>query len=232
MKNIQKEICLESVISRLPSVWPALDGNGNVIFFDSDSVKKRQGQKTSNYGMVPLDVLTESGTRLPFELVAKIYAFYKVYNNLLTNNGQCKRNYANAVEYYDTEVRVNASNLRFGASRTTYEELDEQYSTYMEKIDYSEIERRIVPSFVIPTEWSDGWEAEKLYYPDVWRWMSWLWQRYTLYSAVTDCSDAVDCCDYEDYVKKGGKDMYMYNAMKSWIDNLKIISSVPDDLTP
>ena len=233
MKNIQKEICLESVISRLPSVWPALDGNGNVIFFDSDSVKKRKGQKTSNYGMVPLDVLTEkSKTRLPFELVAKIYAFYKVYNNLLTNKGQCKSDYANAVEYYDTEVRVNASNLRFGASRTTYEELDEQYSTYMEKIDFSEIEKRIVPSFVIPTKWSDGWEVEKLYYPDVWRWMSWLLQRYTLYSAVTDCSDAVDCCDYEDYVKKGGKDMYMYNAMKSWIDNLDIISSVPDDLTP
>ena len=231
MKNIQKEICLESVISRLPSVWPALDGNGNVIFFDRDSVKKRQGQKTSNYGMVPLDVLTESGTRLPFELVAKIYAFYKVYNNLLTNNGQCKRdNYANAVEYYDTEVRVNASNLRFGASRAAYEELDEQFSAYMEKIDYSEIKRRIVPSFVIPTEWSDGWEAEKLYYPDVWRWMSWLWQRYTLYSAVTDCSDAIDCCDCEDYAKKGGKDMY--DAMKSWVDNLDIISSMSDDLTP
>ena len=232
MKNIQKEICLESVISRLPSVWPALDGNGNVIFFDRDSVKKRQGQKTSNYGMVPLDVLTEkSKTRLPFELVAKIYAFYKVYNNLLTNNGQCKRdNYANAVEYYDTEVRVNASNLRFGASRAAYEELDEQFSAYMEKIDSSEIERRIVPSFVIPTKWSDGWEVEKLYYPDVWRWMSWLLQRYTLYSAVTDCSDAVDCCDCEDYAKKGGKDMY--DAMKSWIDNLDIISSVPDDLTP
>ena len=230
MKNIQKEICLESVISRLPSVWPALDGNGNVIFFDRDSVKKRQGQKTSNYGMVPLDVLTKSGKRLPFELVAKIYAFYKSYNNLLTNNGQCKRNYANAVEYYDTEVRVNASNLRFGASRAAYEELDEQFSAYMEKIDSSEIERRIVPSFVIPTEWSDGWEVEKLYYPDVWRWMSWLWQRYTLYSAVTDCSDAIDCCDCEDYAKKGGKDMY--DAMESWIDNLKIISSVPDDLTP
>ena len=230
MKNIQKEICLESVISRLPSVWPALDGNGNVIFFDRDSVKKRQGQKTSNYGMVPLDVLTESGTRLPFELVAKIYAFYKVYNNLLTNSGQCKRNYPNAVEYYDTEVRVNASNLRFGASRATYEELDEQFSTYMEKIDCSEIERRIVPSFVIPTEWSDGWESEKLYYPDVWRWMSWLWQRYTLYSAVTDCSDAIDCCDCEDYAKKGGKDMY--DAMKSWVDNLDIISSMSDDLTP
>ena len=230
MKNIQKEICLESVISRLPSVWPALDGNGNVIFFDRDSVKKRQWQKTSNYGMVPLDVLTESGTRLPFELVAKIYAFYKVYNNLLTNNGQCKSDYANAVEYYDTEVRVNASNLRFGASRATYEELDEQYSTYMEKIDYSEIEKRIVPSFVIPTEWSDGWEVEKLYYPDVWRWMSWLLQRYTLYSAVTDCSDAVDCCDCENYAKKGGKDMY--DAMKSWVDNLDIISSMSDDLTP
>ena len=231
MKNIQKEICLESVISRLPSVWPALDGNGNVIFFDRDSVKKRQGQKTSNYGMVPLDVLAEkSKTRLPFELVAKIYAFYKVYNNLLTNNGQCKSDYANAVEYYDTEVRVNASNLRFGASRAAYEELDEHFSTYMEKIDCSEIERRIVPSFVIPTEWSDGWEAEKLYYPDVWRWMSWLWQRYTLYSAVTDCSDAVDCCDCENYAKKGGKDMY--DAMKSWVDNLDIISSVSDDLTP
>ena len=155
-----------------------------------------------------------------------------MYNNLLTNNGQCKKDYANAVEYYDTEVRVNASNLRFGASRTTYEELDEQYSTYMEKIDYSEIEERIVPSFVIPTKWSDGWEVEKLYYPDVWRWMSWLLQRYTLYSAVTDCSDAVDCCDCEDYAKKGGKDMY--DAMKSWIDkvDINIISSVPDDLTP
>ena len=193
MKHIQKEISLESVTSRLPSVWPALDSNGSVVFFDRDSVKGRKYQFTSNYGMIPLDVLTEKGNRIPFEVVGDIYAFYKEYNALLTNNGSCKRNYSSATEYYDIEVRVNASNLRFGASRATYEELDEQFTVYKEKIDCSEIERRIVPSFQIPTEYENGWGVRKLYYPDVWRWMSWLWKKYSVYSAVTDCSEATDC---------------------------------------
>ena len=230
MKHIQKEISLESVTSRLPSVWPALDSNGSVVFFDRDSVKGRKYQFTSNYGMIPLDVLTEKGNRIPFEVVGNIYAFYKEYNALLTNNGSCKRNYSSATEYYDTEVRVNASNLRFGASRATYEELDEQFAVYKEKIDCSEIERRIVPSFQIPTEYENGWGVRKLYYPDVWRWMSWLWKKYSVYSAVTDCSEATDCCDCEDFMSKGGKGIY--DSMKAWVNGLNIISSLSEDLTP
>ena len=230
MKHIQKEISLESVTSRLPSVWPALGSNGSVVFFDRDSVKGRKYQFTSNYGMIPLDVLTEKGNRIPFEVVGDIYAFYKEYNALLTNNGSCKRNYSSATEYYDTEVRVNASNLRFGASRATYEELDEQFTVYKEKIDYSEIERRIVPSFQIPTEYENGWGVRKLYYPDVWRWMSWLWKKYSVYSAVTDCSEATDCCDCEDFMSKGGKGIY--DSMKAWVNGLNIISSLSEDLTP
>ena len=231
MKHIQKEISLESVTSRLPSVWPALDSNGSVVFFDRDSVKGRKYQFTSNYGMIPLDVLTEKkGNRIPFEVVSDIYAFYKEYNALLTNNGSCKRNYSSATEYYDTEVRVNASNLRFGASRATYEELDEQFTVYKEKIDCSEIERRIVPSFQIPTEYENGWGVRKLYYPDVWRWMSWLWKKYSVYSAVTDCSEATDCCDCEDFMSKGGKGIY--DSMKAWVNGLNIISSLSEDLTP
>lgn len=230
MKHIQKEISLESVTSRLPSVWPALGSNGSVVFFDRDSVKGRKYQFTSNYGMIPLDVLTEKGDRIPFEVVGDIYAFYKEYNALLTNNGSCKRNYSSATEYYDTEVRVNASNLRFGASRATYEELDEQFTVYKEKIDCGEIERRIVPSFQIPTEFENGWEVRKLYYPDVWRWMSWLWKKYSVYSAVTDCSEATDCCDCEDFMSKGGKGIY--DSMKAWVNGLNIISSLSEDLTP
>ena len=230
MKHIQKEISLESVTSRLPSVWPALDSNGSVVFFDRDSVKGRKYQFTSNYGMIPLDVLTEKGNRIPFEVVGDIYAFYKEYNALLTNNGSCKRNYSSATEYYDTEVRVNASNLRFGASRATYEELDEQFTVYKEKIDCSEIERRIVPSFQIPTEYENGWGVRKLYYPDVWRWMSWLWKKYSVYSAVTDCSEATECCDCEDFMSKGGKGIY--DSMKAWVNGLNIISSLSEDLTP
>ena len=230
MKHIQKEISLESVTSRLPSVWPALDSNGSVVFFDRDSVKGRKYQFTSNYGMIPLDVLTEKGNRIPFEVVGDIYAFYKEYNALLTNNGSCKRNYSSATEYYDIEVRVNASNLRFGASRATYEELDEQFTVYKEKIDCSEIERRIVPSFQIPTEYENGWGVRKLYYPDVWRWMSWLWKKYSVYSAVTDCSEATDCCDCEDFMSKGGKGIY--DSMKAWVNGLNIISSLSEDLTP
>lgn len=229
MKHIQKEISLESVTSRLPSIWPALGSNGSVVFFDRDSVKGRKYQFTSNYGMIPLDVLTEKGNRIPFEVVGDIYAFYKEYKALLTNNGSCK-DYSSATEYYDTEVRVNASNLRFGASRATYEELDEQFTVYKEKIDYDEIERRIVPSFQIPTEFENGWEVRKLYYPDVWRWMSWLWKKYSVYSAVTDCSEATDCCDCEDFMSKGGK--VIYDSMKAWVDGLNIISSLSEDLTP
>ncbi len=58
MRIIQKQISLEPMTSRLPSVWPAYKGD-ELYYFDEESLKsdKRQWQYTSNWGMVPVNIV-------------------------------------------------------------------------------------------------------------------------------------------------------------------------------
>ena len=55
MKTIQLTYSLEWFKSRLPSVYPSYDGN-ELLFFDEESIKKRDNRLMSNYGTVPLDI--------------------------------------------------------------------------------------------------------------------------------------------------------------------------------
>ena len=55
MKTIQLTYSLEWFKSRLPSVYPSYDGD-ELLFFDEESIKKRDNRLMSNYGTVPLDI--------------------------------------------------------------------------------------------------------------------------------------------------------------------------------
>ena len=55
MRIIQKTISLEPMTSRLPSVWPAYKNN-KLYYFDDASLKEREYEYPSNYGMIPLSI--------------------------------------------------------------------------------------------------------------------------------------------------------------------------------
>ena len=64
MRTIQTTYSLEPFISRLPSVYPSYNGSDELLCFDKDSIDKRDGRYTSNYGMVPINI--------PFKLLKTI----------------------------------------------------------------------------------------------------------------------------------------------------------------
>ena len=56
MRIIQKQISLEPMTSRLPSVWPAYLDN-KLYFFDDAHLKEMDWAYTSNWGMVPVNIV-------------------------------------------------------------------------------------------------------------------------------------------------------------------------------
>ena len=56
MRIIQKQISLEPMTSRLPSVWPAYLDN-KLYFFDDTHLKERDCEYTSNWGMAPVNIV-------------------------------------------------------------------------------------------------------------------------------------------------------------------------------
>ena len=56
MRIVQRQISLEPMTSRLPSVWPAyLDDE--LYFFDDNSLRDREWYHTSNWGMIPANIV-------------------------------------------------------------------------------------------------------------------------------------------------------------------------------
>ena len=56
MRIVQRQISLEPMTSRLPSVWPAyLDDE--LYFFDDNSLRDREWYHTSNWGMIPTNIV-------------------------------------------------------------------------------------------------------------------------------------------------------------------------------
>lgn len=143
MRSIQKEISLEQVTSRLPSVWPAYRDN-SLYFFDEESLSGRSMQYTSNYGMVPMNIVLESMPSssytivsgdcanafiMSFETLSNWYHFFIEYYNLLTKYGHCKRVYTSAVDYYNYESLPKYSDkMVYGSNKQTYINLDNEFA--------------------------------------------------------------------------------------------------------
>ena len=58
MRTIQKTISLEPMTSRLPGVLPAYKDNV-LYYFDEESLKAREYEFTSNYGMIPVNIVLD-----------------------------------------------------------------------------------------------------------------------------------------------------------------------------
>lgn len=152
MRIIQKQISLEPMTSRLPSVWPAyLDNDHKIYFFDDESLSGRSYLHTSNWGMVPLNIavtpkpssaytyakysgvtdcdIQEDKLVLSFENLSKWYYFFTEYYRLLNGYGHCNRVYTSAEDYYNYESLTKyADQMIYGTDKQTYLDLDAEFA--------------------------------------------------------------------------------------------------------
>lgn len=256
MRTIQTTYSLEPFISRLPSVYPSYNGSDELLCFDKDSIDKRDGRYTSNYGMVPINIpfnkllnTINQNNDYKFDDTSYIckhqecqewyiswstfsewFSFFKNYYRILNDCGSCGRVYSSATDFYDYEYKSSSSrNLPLGNDRESYDEYDKLFAKRGGKCDdnskgtivkhsdiglFKLINDYIVPSFEIPHEFTNYWNTDKIYYPNVIRWISWLDIRKDYPTELDKCSERHDCCDCEEYIQRGGSSLL--ESLKTW----------------
>jgi len=302
MRTIQKQISLEPMTSRLPSVWPAYKDN-DFYLFDKESLTDREWQYTSNWGMIPVNIVVSpkpysshtyseytvtDGCHcygnspydelcefvLSFENLSKWYHFFNEYYNLLKQYSHCNRVYTSAEDYYNYESGTKYANqMIYGTDKQTYLDLDNEFaekggivevlvfdkdtSEYLPKTPEEAHDEKktptdrmamvdvydvgffkwicdnVVPSFIIPMKYKDYWKRDRLFYPDVIKWIAWFKERIIkgyedafkkgkngeLDSWDCKSSAITDCCDCEEYFSRGGE--RIYSAMSEWFNNIQ-----------
>ena len=243
MKTIQLTYSLEWFKSRLPSVYPSYDGD-ELLFFDEESIKKRDNRLMSNYGTVPLDICPkllgydgfDDNFKISWNTFSKWFHEFKLYYWLLNDGGSCKRVYSSATDFYDSEYKSSSTiQLPFGSDRSSYEELDKSFEERCGKISkitnscegkgdivvgyrddgfFKWICDNIVPSFEIPSEYVGYWNTNRIYYPNVISWISWFEERKGYPSELNKCAESDDCCDCEEYIRRGGEKLL--ESLKTW----------------
>lgn len=249
MKCIQSTISLEPMTSRMPSILPAYKDN-ILYFFDKDSINKRNGLYTSNYGMIPINICLDKvngcgeyhfqcgGNVLSWERFSEYFHFFTEYYKLLQTAGHCGIVYSSATQYYDNEYYTKYANqLWYGSERDTYVELDELFSARGGCVSVVESEcgvsvsddgifkffkNYIVPTFDIPQDYADYWNVTCLYYPDVIEWIAWFYSRNGLYSALTDTTQCAIQNDCCDCVEYINRGGYdMFVKLTKWYDKIQ-----------
>lgn len=246
MKTIQLTYSLEWFKSRLPSVYPSYDGD-ELLFFDEESIKKRDNRLMSNYGTVPLDICPKllgykgfedkhDNFKISWNTFSRWFHEFKVYYWLLNDGGSCKRVYSSATDFYDSEYKPSSTvQLPFGSDRSSYEELDKSFKERGGKVSkianscegkddiavgycdngfFKWICDNIVPSFEIPSEYVGYWNTNRIYYPNVISWISWFEERKGYPSELNKCAESDDCCDCEEYIRRGGEKLL--ESLKTW----------------
>ena len=242
MEIIERTISLESITSRVPSIWPAYKDN-KLYFFDDESLKKREYEYPTNYGMIPLSFSFSSDTfdlgcsdyTISFERLSQCYSFFRQYQYLLNNCGHCNRVYNSAVDYYNTEIETKySSELMYGTNEETYKNLDKEYEEKGGDAFFQWISNNVIPTYEISKEYQAYWKRQYLYYSDVIQWISWLNERKSYEKSANfihddenididhwDCKSGGvnNCCDCEEYFNRGGERELI--KMKAWYNALQ-----------
>lgn len=209
------------------------DDEGNLDF---------TGKKYTNYGLT--SGITNTLT-LSYVRIKEWFYFFKKYYYLLCHTSQCSRIYSSATDYYDAEMSsaLYDKSANITHERAYYEELDALFNQRggVLDIEYNNCDGKPVivnikdkgfykwlcincfPSYIIPRALTDVYQSETMTYPDVIHWISWFQERNKRYSGKTvdDCSQECDCCDCEEYFRRGG--LVMFNALSDWLTNISRI---------
>lgn len=96
---------------------------------------------------------------------------------------------------------------------------------------YKWICTNLIPTFELPLKYRDYWKVKRLYYPSVVEWLAWFQERESYEQTAkftagvngeTDtwnCTLSQDCCDCEEYFKRGGQ--RVYKLMQEWYDSVQ-----------
>lgn len=174
--------------------------------------------------------------KISWNTFSKWFHEFKLYYWLLNDGGSCKRVYSSATDFYDSEYKSSSTiQLPFGSDRSSYEELDESFEERGGKVSkiinscegkddivvgyrddgfFKWICDNIVPSFEIPSEYVEYWNTNRIYYPNVISWISWFEERKGYPSELNKCAESDDCCDCEEYIRRGGEKLL--ESLKTW----------------
>ena len=192
-----------------------------------------------NFKLVGFNDECETDGRVySFHSISNLYHFFKEYYNLL-NGGHCNMVYSSATEYYEYEsVNTTYSHqMPYGNDINTYIEMDDKFSFHGGKTSFVEVEgvvveakdegfykwicENLIPTYEIPRNYRDHWNRDRLYYPDVIKWIAWFKERDEIYSSITyaECVEQKDCCDCKEYFERGGKDIC--DSMVEWYNGIQ-----------
>lgn len=207
MKQQIRKISLEQFKSRMPGITPAYLGE-ELYTFSKDSV---YNFPHSNYGMYPCD-MEINGKRYTYPQVTEIYHKCEQRERLLKSNTCTKEPYSSLTQYYKWEESI-----------LTYEECVELESFGIQyEEEYDLIKKYVFPRFEIPLDYIEVWNTRYLYFDDVARWIIWFEKRSEYANinkdTITKCNEFEDCCDCEEYVRRGGK--VMLEKLQEWVANL------------
>lgn len=174
--------------------------------------------------------------KISWNTFSKWFHEFKLYYWLLNDGGSCKRVYSSATDFYDSEYKPSSTvQLPFGSDRSSYEELDKSFEERGGKVSkiinscegkddivvgyrddgfFKWICDNIVPSFEIPSEYVGYWNTNRIYYPNVISWISWFEERKGYPSELNKCAESDDCCDCEEYIRRGGEKLL--ESLKTW----------------
>lgn len=173
--------------------------------------------------------------KISWNTFSKWFHGFKLYYWLLNDGGSCKRVYSSATDFYDSEYKSSSTiQLPFGSDRSSYEELDKSFKERGGKVSeitnscegksnivgycdngfFKWICDNIVPSFEIPSEYVGYWNTNRIYYPNVISWISWFEERKGYPSELNKCAESDDCCDCEEYIRRGGEKLL--DSLKTW----------------
>lgn len=173
--------------------------------------------------------------KISWNTLSRWFHEFKLYYWLLNDGGSCKRVYSSATDFYDSEYKPSSTvQLPFGSDRSSYEELDKSFKERGGKVStifnscegkrnivrccdngfFKWICDNIVPSFEIPSEYVGYWNTDRIYYPNVISWISWFEERKGYPSELNKCAESDDCCDCEEYIRRGGEKLL--ESLKTW----------------
>lgn len=174
------------------------------------------------------------------------FFFFTKYYDLLNNHGTCSHAYKSAVEYYDSEVSGKYSDkLLYGNKRSTYEDMDKFFVNHAGKVVIKDndlihgynteelniskvavddglfkyIKENFFLQFYIPAEYKDFWNTSFLWFGDAIKWNQWFSPKMRLYGNYTsheECVDNPNCCECEEYFKRGGNKVA--TLLQEWVN--------------
>ena len=146
---------------------------------------------------------------LTYRTLVKWFKFFNDYFSVL-KGGRCKQ-YSSATEYFDYELSNENQLLR-----ENYSQMDELFEKRGGKNFYEWVKMNIFPTFDIDKDYSDYWGTPTLSYPEALRWKGWFEK--TLRLINEEGGKEKYCCEYEEFIKRGGYDVY--NALSEWVSEV------------